>query len=175
MISVMAEEEIFERRVDPKSMGMKKRKLSHFRFYWHDTLNGTDPSSVTVVKYPANSTEVFAFGFMNIFDSPITIGPELTSKLVGRAEGFYFSASKGPIMSLYFSMNLAFTEGKYNGSTLTLLGRNPIILGAVRELPVIGGNGLFRFATGYAQISTYWFDNVTKDAIVEYNVFAWHF
>ncbi|OWM69255.1 hypothetical protein CDL15_Pgr025442 [Punica granatum] len=45
------------------------------------------------------------------------------------------------------AMNFAFVEGKYNGSSLTVLGRNPVF-DAVREMPVVGGIGLFRFAHG---------------------------
>ncbi|KAH1084375.1 hypothetical protein J1N35_024136 [Gossypium stocksii] len=46
--------------------------------------------------------------------------------------------------------NFAFIEGKYNGSNLSVLGRNPVF-SAVREMPVIGGSGVFRFARGYPE------------------------
>ncbi|KAI4353468.1 hypothetical protein L6164_002416 [Bauhinia variegata] len=169
-----SEDQSFALTLDCKSLGLKKKVFTRLRFYWHDTLSGSNPTSVTVFKYPQNSTEAYAFGFENIFDNPITQGPEPSSKLLGRSQGFYFAASKGP-MSLFSAMNVVFTEGKYNGSTITILGRNPITSGTIRELPVIGGNGVLRFAIGYAQISTYWFDNATKDAIVEYNVYVKHY
>jgi len=70
-------------------------------------------------------------------------------------------------------MNLYFTAGKYNGSVLTVLGRNAP-LNPVREMPVIGGSGLFRFADGYAFARTHWIDMGTGDAIVEYNVTVMH-
>lgn len=38
-------------------------------------------------------------------------------------------------------MNFAFIEGKYNGSTFTILGRNSMSM--VREMAVIRGSGLF--------------------------------
>ncbi|XP_042985540.1 dirigent protein 22-like [Carya illinoinensis] len=71
-------------------------------------------------------------------------------------------------------MNFVFTEGKYNGSTITILGRNPV-LHHVRELLVIGDTGLFRFARGYVEIRTHVFDLKTLDAVVEYNVYVLHY
>ncbi|KAK1300519.1 hypothetical protein QJS10_CPB13g00725 [Acorus calamus] len=72
------------------------------------------------------------------------------------------------------AMNFVFVEGKYNGSTLMVMGRNSPLL-RVREMAVVGGSGQFRFARGYAQASTYNFDNVTLNANVEYNVFVLHY
>ncbi|CAI0402721.1 unnamed protein product [Linum tenue] len=70
--------------------------------------------------------------------------------------------------------NFAFTEGKYNGSNLSVLGRNGV-LSEVREMPVVGGSGLLRFARGYAQARTQERDVNTGDAVVEYNVYVFHY
>ena len=67
-------------------------------------------------------------------------------------------------------LNFAFTEGKYNGSSISILGRNPIF-DDVREMPVAGGSGLFRLARGHALLHTVWF-NKQGDAIIEYNVYV---
>ncbi|XP_027076663.1 dirigent protein 22-like [Coffea eugenioides] len=167
------EEYEFVKAIDPKvALKMKKEKLSLFRFYWHDILSGKAPTSVMVVP-PPKTNSFTAFGLVNMIDNPLTVGPELSSKLVGRAQGFYASASQEEIGFL-MTMNFAFTEGKYNGSTLTVLGRNPV-LKKVREMPVVGGSGLFRFANGYAQASTHNFDPKTGDAVVEYNIYVMHY
>jgi hypothetical protein len=108
-----------------------------------------------------------------MFDDPLTLGPQLSSKLVGKAQGFYASASQDDFGFL-MAMNLAFIEGKYNGSSITILGRNSG-LNKVREMPVVGGSGLFRFARGYAQANTYKYDPKSGDAIVEYNVYVFHY
>lgn len=97
----------------------------------------------------------------------------MSSKLVGKAQGFYAGASQEEIC-LLMVMNFAFIEGKYNGSTITVLGRNPVFH-SVREMPVIGGSGLFRFSRGYAQAKTHTFDPKTGDAVVEYNVYVLHY
>lgn len=108
-----------------------------------------------------------------MIDDPLTMRPELSSKLVGRAQGIYASASQNDL-GLLMTMNFAFMEGKYNGSTLSVLGRNSV-LSTVREMPIVGGSGLFRFARGYAQASTHTFDIKTGDAVVEYNVYVFHY
>uniref|UniRef100_A0A2N9IJV9 Dirigent protein n=1 Tax=Fagus sylvatica TaxID=28930 RepID=A0A2N9IJV9_FAGSY len=86
-----------------------------------------------------------AFGFVSMIDNPLTMGPKVGSKF-----------------------------GKYNGSTITVLGRNPVF-NTIREMPVIGGSGLFRFSRGYAQAKTHTLDIKTGDAIVEYNVYVLHY
>ncbi|GKB67428.1 dirigent protein 22-like protein [Tanacetum coccineum] len=108
-----------------------------------------------------------------MIDDALTEKPERNSKLLGRAQGFYGQASlQEP--GLLMAMNFVFSTGKYNGSTLSILGRNAVFH-KVREMPVIGGSGLFRFARGYVQASTHTFDMKTGDACVEYNVYVLHY
>ncbi|KAJ9697796.1 hypothetical protein PVL29_007089 [Vitis rotundifolia] len=170
-IPILGDEYSYVKQADPKKMGIRKEKLSHFRFYWHDIVSGPNPSSIQVVASPTNSTT--AFGLINMIDNPLTIGPKLSSKMVGKAQGLYTSASQEEI-GLLMIMNFAFTDGKYNGSTFTVLGRNTVF-SKVREMSVIGGSGLFRFAKGYVQVKTYTFNTTTKDATVEYNAYVLHY
>ncbi|EXC10444.1 hypothetical protein L484_008610 [Morus notabilis] len=83
------------------------------------------------------------------------------------------TASQSDIAFLV-AVNFVFTEGKYNGSTISILGRN-LVLNDAREMPIVGGSGLFQFTHGYALAHTVWFDPKTGDAIVEYNVFVLHY
>lgn len=106
-------------------------------------------------------------------DDPLTEGPDRSSKLVGRAQGLYAFASQQEI-ALLMVLNFAFMEGKYNGSSISIVGRNSV-LEAVREMPIVGGSGLFRYARGYALAHTFWSDKEKGDAIVEYNVTVLHF
>ncbi|KAL5765216.1 hypothetical protein ACOSQ2_017810 [Xanthoceras sorbifolium] len=169
----------FARTLDKKQvLGLinKKEKLTHFRVYWHDIVSGRNPTSVQVVT-PKNTTTTppspTGFGIVSMIDDPITEGPELSSKMVGRAQGLYALASQEEI-GLLMAMNFAFIEGKYNGSSITVMGRNTVF-SKVREMPVIGGSGLFRFARGYVQARTHKFNVKTGDAIVEYNVYVLHY
>ncbi|GLU19530.1 hypothetical protein SLE2022_357760 [Rubroshorea leprosula] len=161
----------FVRSMDRKLLGVKKEKLSHFRLYWHDIVSGRNPSSIPVVQPVTNSSTFF--GLISMIDNPLTLGPKLSSKTVGKAQGFYSSASQEGV-GLLMAMNFAFMEGKYNGSTITILGRNPVFA-EVREMPVVGGTGLFRFARGYVQARTQWLDNKTGDAIIRYDCYVMHY
>ncbi|KAI3697004.1 hypothetical protein L6452_29695 [Arctium lappa] len=164
----------FLKSVKLNPLKLRTEKLSHFKFYWHDIISGSNPTVVNIVRPPANNkTSASGFGMVNMIDDPLTEKPELGSKLLGRAQGFYGVASQEEV-GLLMAMNFVFSTGKYNGSTLTVLGNNRVFH-KVREMPVIGGSGLFRFARGYVQASTHDFDLKTGDACVEYNVYVLHY
>ena len=112
------------------------------------------------------------FGMINMIDNPLTVGPKLSSKMVGRSEGLYASAGIQDV-GLLMAMNFVFSDGKYNGSTLTIVGRNNV-MAKVREMPIIGGSGLFRFARGYAKANTIDLPS-NGNAIVEYNIYVTHY
>ncbi|XP_027921790.1 dirigent protein 22-like [Vigna unguiculata] len=164
----------FHRNLSPMSLGLKKEKLSHLHFFFHDILSSPNPSAVRVVEpHASNTSSSTLFGFIAMADDALTVGPEPGSKLIGKAQGIYGSAAQEEI-GLLMIMNFVFTEGKYNGSTLSLLGRNAV-LSTVREMPIVGGSGAFRFARGYAQAKTHTLDFKTGDAVVEYNVYVFHY
>ncbi|KAF3338421.1 dirigent protein 22-like protein [Carex littledalei] len=147
-------------------------KQSHFRFYWHDIVSGPNPTAVRVAQAPGTNTSSTFFGAIVMIDDPLTTGPDVNSKLVGRAQGFYASAGLKNV-GLLMAMNFVLTDGKYNGSTIAIFGHNDV-LSAVREMPIVGGSGLFRFARGYVQARTNSFAK-NGDAVVEYNVFVSHY
>ncbi|XP_042498526.1 dirigent protein 22-like [Macadamia integrifolia] len=151
----------------------KEEKMSHLHFYFHDIVSGRNPTAIKVAEAESSKKSPTEFGMMVMMDDPLTEKPEATSKLVGRAQGIYASASQSEL-GLLMTLNYAFMEGKYNGSTLSILGRNPV-WSEVREMPVVGGSGLFRFARGYAHAKTHWLDPATGDAVVEYNVYVIHY
>ena len=107
-----------------------------------------------------------------MMDDPLTVGPDPKSKLVGRAQGLYGIACQDE-MSLIMALSYSFIDGPYKGSTISIMGRNSV-MHPVRELPVVGGTGLFRMARGYALAHTYSFDTKAGDAIVGYNVTIIH-
>lgn len=140
-------------------------KITHIHFYFHDVTGGPNVTAVQVTQPVKDSPT--SFGMITVMDDPLTEGPDPTSRPVGRAQGIYVAADQNEL-ALLIAMNLAFTAGEYNGSVLTVLGRNQIF-DAVREMPVIGGSGAFRFARGYAEARTH---SINRDiAVVEYNVY----
>ncbi|CAM0874683.1 unnamed protein product [Alopecurus aequalis] len=144
---------------------------THLHFFFHDTVSGKSPSAVRLADPVDPSSQTF-FGMVNVMDDPLTEGPEPGSAAVGRAQGLYMATDQAQLGFLQ-AMNLVLTSGPYNGSTLAVLGRN-CPLSHVREMPVIGGTGAFRFARGYAQARTHWLDFKTGDATVEYDVYVMH-
>jgi len=165
---------VFSQPISREVLGLKANEadnnLTQLTFYFHDVVSGSNPTTVTIAKAKTASA---SFGSLAMMDDPLTDGPDaMKSKLVGRAQGMYALADQSETAPIMI-MNLLFLEGQYNGSTLSVLGRNPVNQG-VREMPVVGGTGVFRFAKGYAQAKTYTFDKTTGNAVVEYTVFVSH-
>ncbi|XP_020596840.1 dirigent protein 22-like [Phalaenopsis equestris] len=145
---------------------------THIHFYFHDVVSGFTPTAIRVAQAPTTTFSTTGFGAVVMIDDPLTEGPDRSSKLLGHAQGMYALASQEEA-GLLMAMNLAFVDGDFNGSTLTVLGRNTVF-SDVREMPVVGGSGKFRYARGYALARTHKFDLLTGDAIVEYDVYVRH-
>ncbi|CAH1442930.1 unnamed protein product [Lactuca virosa] len=150
----------------------RKRNTTHIQFYMHDTPTGPNPSAVRVAGQPINATDsnmgaMFGFGSIYIMDNALTATPDINSTLIGRAQGLYAMSSQENEVSLLMTLTYNFVSGVYNGSSVSVVGRNPI-MDEVREMPVVGGTGVFRLARGFAIAKTHSMNQV--DAIVGYNV-----
>ena len=149
-------------------------KQTHIKLYFHDVLSEPSPTAVRVARAAVTNTSKTSFGLVTIIDDPLTEGPDLNSSTpLGRAQGTYIAAGKDEV-ALLMNMNFVFQAGAYNGSTVAIMGRNPVF-DAVREMAVIGGTGVFRMARGYAQARTHTLDLKTGDATVEYNLYIKHY
>lgn len=148
-------------------------KISHLHFYFHDLLVGKNVTAVQVASAPSTNNYFTQFGMVRVMDDWLTKGPEGTSKMLGRAQGIYVSACQEKF-HLLMATTFVFESGKYNGSTLAMVGKNAV-LEQVREMPIVGGSGLFRFARGYALARTHSIDFKTGNAVVEYNVTVLHY
>ncbi|KAG6413497.1 hypothetical protein SASPL_126210 [Salvia splendens] len=157
-----------------KSSTYKAVKLhkTNLRFFIHDILSGSNPSAVRIAGPPGQNNPI-GFGSVYAIDDVLTEGPEITSAVVGNAQGMYLSSSQGQIPSLVLYVDLAFTTGKFNGSSLSVFSRNPITENP-REMAVVGGRGRFRRAQGTVFVKTYFLNNTNGDAILEYDVEVVH-
>ncbi|MCL7034619.1 hypothetical protein MKW94_017306 [Papaver nudicaule] len=173
IVAVDGKSQTFGRVLNPTKLGLKKEKLSHFRMYWHDVVAGPKPTAVVVAKAPTTSKSTNYFGGVVMIDDALTEGPQLSSKLIGRAQGFYASAGIHEAATLV-NMNFAFMVGKYNGSTLSIMGRDKTLSPGVREMPIVGGAGVFRFARGYVQLRTHRMNLTSGDTTIEYNIYVFH-
>ncbi|ERN13408.1 dirigent protein 22 [Amborella trichopoda] len=148
-------------------------KVSCIEFYLHDLLVAEKPTAVIVAEANMAKASPTLFGEVVVVDNPLTKGLVLTSKVIGKAQGLHAYSSQSEL-SLIEAMNFVFTDVKFNSSTLTVMGRNPV-LHKVRELSIIGGSGAFRLACGYILKQTYSVDLTTQNAVVHYNVTVLHY
>ncbi|KAL0397596.1 UNVERIFIED_CONTAM: Dirigent protein 19 [Sesamum calycinum] len=157
------------------NLNKSEEKVTKFHFYYHNSRNpDKNLSAVQVAKGPPLfSDNPPYFGVLTITDDPLTVGPDISSKRVGYAQGFYATSSLEEV-SMLMGAAFVFTEGKYNGSTVVVLGRNPIGE-QYRELPIIGGTGVFRLARGVVTLQTYFFNFTMALAIVEMDVLVLHY
>ena len=158
-----------------KNLSQKKEKVTKLHFYFHDTFSsGKNQTSVQVAQANTTSSQSFPFfGAVRVIDDPLTVGPEPNSTLIGRAQGIYASAGMEEF-DLLMTLNYVFTRGKFNGSTLSLLGWNPTPR-TYREMSIVGGSGIFRLARGIATAKTYVFNPIAGYAIVEFHVIVRHY
>ncbi|KAK1262774.1 hypothetical protein QJS04_geneDACA001153 [Acorus gramineus] len=149
-----------------------KEKLTKLHFFLNDILSGKKPSAVLVAK-PNTTTDdsPTPFGSVYVVDDPLTDRPG--GNVVGNAQGLYMSSGQD-VLSLVLVMDFGFTSGEYNGSSISVLSRNPITE-TKRELAVVGGRGVFRMARGFAKLKTYYLNTTTGDAIIEYKVYVLHY
>eukprot|EP01018_Ginkgo_biloba_P021157 Gb_01814 [translate_table: standard] len=148
-----------------------KLKISHLQFYFHDKVTGSNVTAVEVASAPISKSSPTGFSSVAVIDDLLTEGPEQTSKEVGRAQGIYVSSCIRDL-HLLMAMTVVFESGQFNGSTLSIAGKNAV-LDDVRELPIVGGTGQFRLARGFALLHTHSLS--APNAVVFYNVTVIHY
>ncbi|KAH7664326.1 Dirigent protein [Dioscorea alata] len=163
-------------QVDAQSLLLRKEKVTYLHFFLHDIISGSNPTAVLVAK--PNNTNVGSgnptpFGSVFAIDDPLTDGPELSSNVIGNAQGFYVSSSQDKL-TLVLAVDFGFTTEEFNGSSISVFSRNPVLEND-RELAIVGGRGKFRLARGFAKLHTYSLNGTNGDAIIEYNVTVFHY
>ncbi|KAL2460040.1 Dirigent protein 21 [Abeliophyllum distichum] len=147
-----------------------KEKIVKIHFYVQDVLSGPNKTVWEVSRSNITSISPTSFGQVRVLDDLITAGPEKNSTELGRLQGLITFADLKE-SALAMNINVVFSKGKYNGSTLCVLGRNPI-LEMDRELPIVGGTGVFRMARGYSISNTYSYDPVQDYGVLEYTIYV---
>ncbi|XP_051146249.1 dirigent protein 22-like [Andrographis paniculata] len=150
----------------------RAEKSAAIRVYVQDAFSGSNATvwEVATAKITGNSSTLF--GQVMVLDDKLTSKPERNSTEVGRAQGLTTSSGFGEY-ALTMNVNVLFTAGEYNGSTLCIVGRN-LIGQKERELPIVGGTKLFRMARGYAISNTYSYDPVENYAVLEYTFYVYY-
>lgn len=146
-----------------------KQKVARIRFYVQDVIAGGNATVWEVARANITHTSPSTFGQVVVMDDLITATPDPNSMKLGRGQGILTSMDL-QVPALGMNINYFFTAGEYNGSSITIVGRNQILNG-VRELPIVGGTGLFRMARGYSISRTMSFDPVKNHGVIEHNLF----
>ncbi|CAA7020676.1 unnamed protein product [Microthlaspi erraticum] len=162
-----------------KPANLTDEKVTRVRFYLHDILSGQNPSAVRIAHANLTGRADSPVGFGSLFaiDDPLTVGPEKDSKEIGNGRGMYVSGSKDiNKFTIVMYADLAFTEGKFNGSSISVFSRNPVAEEAgEREIAIVGGRGKFRMARGFVKIKTHQIDMKTGDAVLRYDATVYHY
>ncbi|KAL0396843.1 UNVERIFIED_CONTAM: Dirigent protein 11 [Sesamum calycinum] len=153
-----------------RNLSQRRERVAKLRFYIQDVLGGPNATIWEVARSEITSVSHTTFGQIRVLDDLITAEPDRNSEKLGRAQGLITSADLRE-SALAMNLNFVFTAGKYNGSTLCILGRNPIDI-MNRELPVVGGTGVFRMARGFSISNTYSYDPVENYGVIEYIVYV---
>ncbi|XP_073309158.1 dirigent protein 21-like [Primulina huaijiensis] len=153
-----------------RSLIHQKEKVAKLHFFIQDILAGPNQTVYELARSSISSSSPTSFGQVSVVDDLLTVRPERDSEELGRVQGL-ITSSDLEIPALTMNLNFVFTSGQYNGSTLSISGRNQI-MNATRELPVVGGTGVFRMARGFAITSTYSVDPTPLYGVLEYTIYV---
>ncbi|XP_019196031.1 PREDICTED: dirigent protein 22-like [Ipomoea nil] len=156
-----------------KHLPHAKEKITKLHFYYQDIVSGKNPTAYQIAQSNFTAKSPTNFGALSVMDHLLTETPDPNSAVVGRGQGTYGFAALDEV-GLLMTLNFFFTQGKYNGSTLSVLGRNAY-LNKYREMPIVGGTGVFRLARGIATAQTNYFNVTSSNGIVEYNLVVLHY
>ncbi|KAF7837716.1 dirigent protein 11-like [Senna tora] len=148
-------------------------KQTNLVFYVHDHFTGDGASAATVAGRSGPSSSILQFGTVATVDDPVTEGPSIESRLIGRAQGVYINSQldgKG----LYMVFSVIFTDGEYRGSSLEIQGSD-IFTMKEREFGVVSGTGYFRFVKGYGVMETEFMDIANLRATLKLSVTVKHY
>ncbi|KAL0383962.1 UNVERIFIED_CONTAM: Dirigent protein 21 [Sesamum radiatum] len=123
-------------------------KTAKLHFYNQNLVGGENKTVYEVVRGSITSDSLFSFGSILVLDNLVTVEPDLKSEPIGRFQGVATSAdlkATAADLNAYFY----FMSAGVNGSTISISGRNPVVMNGVFELAIVGGTGMFRFARGY--------------------------
>lgn len=145
-------------------------KTAKIHVYVQDELGGSNPTVWEVARSVQTASSPTTFGQIRALDDLVTAGADRDSEKLGRAQGL-ITFSDLSESALTMNLTFYFTGGEYKGSSICIGGRNPIN-NKDRELPIIGGSGLFKMARGYSISNTYSYDAVSNYGVLEYTFYV---
>ncbi|EPS60031.1 hypothetical protein M569_14773, partial [Genlisea aurea] len=147
-----------------------EEKFAKITVFVQDVGGGRQATIWEVAHAAITGKSKYSFGKVSAVDDLLTAGPDKSSQALGRLQGTFAYTGLNET-SLTANINFHLTSGPYSGSTLCVAGRNPV-QESNRELPLVGGTGVFRAARGYAIVNTISFDKATNYAVLQYTFYV---
>ncbi|XP_073119797.1 dirigent protein 1-like [Henckelia pumila] len=163
---------VYGKTAEPVEKWFKKLKKSTtpkfkiVEFYVQDIVSGEGQTVFPVGKANISYTSPTNFGIVVVADDRATVGRNPKSPDLARGQGMAALADLNDRV-LYLNVIFYFTEGKYKGSSIDVLGRDPMLVNS-RELSITGGTGAFRSARGVT-----WITNCTPYSPTGYTCFKY--
>ncbi|CAH2059741.1 unnamed protein product [Thlaspi arvense] len=101
LAATVTKSEAFSKTVKAPYAENRPEKLTHLHFYFHDFVYGDKPTTATVATGPNTNSSATAFGTVVVADNRLTVGSEITSEEVGRAQGIYSSPTRTLLVCLW--------------------------------------------------------------------------
>jgi hypothetical protein len=116
--------------------------MTHLHFYFHKVFSSRLNLTVTMLTPVRDGVSNYSngsvFRLMGVIDDMLRVRSDPKSCLIDCIQGLSTSTSLSD-GALLTALNMVFTDGPYNGSTLQVFGR--ALLSMVMERPIIGGTG----------------------------------
>ncbi|EEF40698.1 Disease resistance response protein, putative [Ricinus communis] len=139
----------------------------HFALYQHETINKTGYIIVNGVAGASISQTTTRFGTLFVFQDPMTVTPNRTSKVVGMAEGTSVTSSLDGLTSIStakISLHL-----KHHKGSISIVGGTHNVKPA--DHPVVGGTGDFLLVQGYVTSSPVDLSGLTVVYKIEFHLY----
>lgn len=143
-------------------------KSLHFSLFQHETINKTGYIIVNGIQGSAGVTQTTTpFGTLFVFQDPLTVTANRSSKLVGIAEGTSITSSLDGLRSISIA-KLTLRLKHHRGSVSIVGGTHNI---KPSDHPVVGGTEDFLFVQGYVTSSPVNLKGITVTYKIEFHLY----
>ncbi|KAK6258093.1 hypothetical protein SCA6_012567 [Theobroma cacao] len=142
-------------------------KSLHFALFQHETINKTGYIVVNGVAGPGISETTTPFGTIFVFQDPMTVTANRSSKVVGIAEGSSITSGFDGLRSISVA-KITLRLKQHMGSISIVGGTHNV---KPSDHPVVGGTGDFLFVQGYVRSSPVNLKGLTVTYKIEFHLY----